>query len=283
MQRKGTVIDVKRARIAYPYIFVWMPLFIVAPMIFVLYYALFRDGQFTLDFVKQVFSDTTYVPALWNSVWIALVTTVVCLLAGYPVAYILSHMKTRTAALVSMLFILPMWMNMLLRTLAWKILLYDDGIIINVLSWFGINSGQLLYTPGAVLIATIYDFLPFMILPIYTTLMKIDSSHIEAAHDLGANGAQTFMKVVLPQSVPGIISGITMVFVPAMSTFAVSTMLGGKKVLLLGQVIEEKFLANKSFGVGSTLSLVLIVLVILSMVIMRSVDRENGREGGTLW
>ncbi|MCH5279754.1 MAG: ABC transporter permease [Christensenellaceae bacterium] len=260
-----------------------MPLFIVAPMIFVLYYALFRDGQFTLDFVKQVFSDTTYVPALWNSVWIALVTTVVCLLAGYPVAYILSHMKTRTAALVSMLFILPMWMNMLLRTLAWKILLYDDGIIINVLSWFGINSGQLLYTPGAVLIATIYDFLPFMILPIYTTLMKIDSSHIEAAHDLGANGAQTFMKVVLPQSVPGIISGITMVFVPAMSTFAVSTMLGGKKVLLLGQVIEEKFLANKSFGVGSTLSLVLIVLVILSMVIMRSVDRENGREGGTLW
>lgn len=273
----------KRTRIAYPYIFVWMPLFIIAPMLFVAYYAFFTDGQFTLDYVKQVFSSTTYVPALWNSIWIALVTTVVCLLVGYPVSYILSNMNKKTASLVSMLFILPMWMNMLLRTLAWKILLFDGGVFTTILSWFGINGVQLIYTPGAVLVATIYDFLPFMILPIYTTLVKMDKSHIEAAHDLGANGIQTFAKVILPQSVPGIISGITMVFVPAMSTFAVSTMLGGKKVILLGQVIEEKFLINKSFGVGSTLSLVLIVLVILSMVIMRKVDRGNEREGGTLW
>lgn len=273
----------KRTRIAYPYIFVWMPLFIIAPMLFVAYYAFFTDGQFTLDYVKQVFSSTTYVPALWNSIWIALVTTVVCLLVGYPVSYILSNMNKKTASLVSMLFILPMWMNMLLRTLAWKILLFDGGVFTTILSWFGINGVQLIYTPGAVLVATIYDFLPFMILPIYTTLVKMDKSHIEAAHDLGANGIQTFTKVILPQSVPGIISGITMVFVPAMSTFAVSTMLGGKKVILLGQVIEEKFLINKSFGVGSTLSLVLIVLVILSMVIMRKVDRGNEREGGTLW
>lgn len=273
----------KRTRIAYPYIFVWMPLFIIAPMLFVAYYAFFNDGQFTLDYVKQVFSSTTYVPALWNSIWIALVTTVVCLLVGYPVSYILANMNKKTATLVSMLFILPMWMNMLLRTLAWKILLFDGGVFTTILSWFGINGVQLIYTPGAVLVATIYDFLPFMILPIYTTLVKMDRSHIEAAHDLGANGIQTFTKVILPQSVPGIISGITMVFVPAMSTFAVSTMLGGKKVILLGQVIEEKFLINKSFGVGSTLSLVLIVLVILSMVIMRKVDRGSEREGGTLW
>ena len=204
----------KRTRLAYPYIFVWMPLFIVAPMLFVAYYAFFDNGTFTTEYVKQVFSSTTYLPALWNSIWIALATTAVCLLAGYPVAYILSNMKKRTAALLSILFIMPMWMNMLLRTLAWKIILYDDGIVATVLSWFGATDVQLIYTPGAVLIATIYDFLPFMILPIYTTLIKIDRSHIEAAHDLGANGLNTFLRVVLPQSVPGIISGITMVFVP---------------------------------------------------------------------
>ena len=164
----------KRTRLAYPYIFVWMPLFIVAPMLFVAYYAFFDNGTFTTEYVKQVFSSTTYLPALWNSIWIALATTAVCLLAGYPVAYILSNMKKRTAALLSILFIMPMWMNMLLRTLAWKIILYDDGIVATVLSWFGATDVQLIYTPGAVLIATIYDFLPFMILPIYTTLIKID-------------------------------------------------------------------------------------------------------------
>ena len=148
----------KRTRLAYPYIFVWMPLFIVAPMLFVAYYAFFDNGTFTTEYVKQVFSSTTYLPALWNSIWIALATTAVCLLAGYPVAYILSNMKKRTAALLSILFIMPMWMNMLLRTLAWKIILYDDGIVATVLSWFGATDVQLIYTPGAVLIATIYDF-----------------------------------------------------------------------------------------------------------------------------
>ena len=271
----------KRTRLAYPYIFVWMPLFIVAPMLFVAYYAFFDNGTFTTEYVKQVFSSTTYLPALWNSIWIALATTAVCLLAGYPVAYILSNMKKRTAALLSILFIMPMWMNMLLRTLAWKIILYDDGIVATVLSWFGAKSDG--WNIFNTILGMVYDFLPFMILPIYTTLIKIDRSHIEAAHDLGANGLNTFLRVVLPQSVPGIISGITMVFVPAMSTFAVSTMLGGKKIVLFGQLIEEKFLINKSFGVGSTLSLVLIILVIISMVIMRRADRDEGREGGTLW
>lgn len=205
-----------------------------------------------------------------------------CLLAGYPVAYILSNMKKRTAALLSILFIMPMWMNMLLRTLAWKIILYDDGIVATVLSWFGATDVQLIYTPGAVLIATIYDFLPFMILPIYTTLIKIDRSHIEAAHDLGANGLNTFLRVVLPQSVPGIISGITMVFVPAMSTLLFQQCSAAKN-RVVRSADRGKFLINKSFGVGSTLSLVLIILVIISMVIMRRADRDEGREGGTLW
>lgn len=272
----------KRTRIAYPYIFVWMPLFIVAPLLFVAYYTFFDKGQFTTEFVKQVFSEGTYLPTFWNSLWIALVTTAVCLLIGYPVSYFLANMKKNTAALVSMLFILPMWMNMLLRTLAWRILLNDGGIIVGVLSWLGFGDVQLLYTPGAVVVATIYDFLPFMILPIYTVLSKLDRSQIEAARDLGANSFQTFMRVVLPLSMPGIISGITMVFVPAMSTFAVSGILGGKSVLMLGQIIEEKF-QRGTFGIGSTLSLVLLVLVLISMAIMRRVDKDNAAEGGTLW
>lgn len=275
----------KRVRLSYPYVFVWMPIFIIAPMLFVLYYAFFRDGHFTLEFAKQVFADTTYLGAFWNSLWIAVVTTLACLLIGYPVSYILSKMNKHVAAFVSLLFILPMWMNMLLRTLAWKIILSDGGVISHILGLFGNGDAKLLYTPGAVLIATIYDFLPFMILPIYTTLVKLDKSHVEAAHDLGANGVQTFLRVILPQSVPGIISGITMVFVPAMSTFAVSTMLGGKQVVLLGQVIEEKFLSGAEgvMGIGSTLSIVLIILVIISMVIMNRVDKDNGTGGGTLW
>lgn len=262
-----------------------MPIFIIAPMLFVLYYAFFRDGQFTLEYARSVVAEGTYLGAFWNSLWIALATTAACLLLGYPVAYILSNMKKRTAALISLLFILPMWMNMLLRTLAWKLLLFDGGVFQQVLSFFGAGKVQLLYTPGAVLLATIYDFLPFMILPIYTTLQKLDRSLVEAAHDLGANSVQTFTKVILPQSIPGVISGITMVFVPAMSTFAVSTMLGGKQVILLGEVIEEKFLSGTDsvLGVGSALSLVLIVLVILSMVIMNRIDKDNSASGGTLW
>lgn len=262
-----------------------MPIFIIAPMLFVLYYAFFDNGHFTLEFAKSVVANDTYLGAFWNSLWVALVTTAVCLLIGYPVSYILSRMGKRTAALVSLLFILPMWMNMLLRTLAWKVLLFDGGVFQQLFSFFGMGDKQLLYTPGAVVVATIYDFLPFMILPIYTTLQKLDNSLVEAAHDLGANKRQTFTKVILPQSIPGIISGITMVFVPAMSTFAVSTMLGGKQLMLLGQVIEEKFLAGTSgvIGVGSTLSLVLIVLVIISMIIMNRVDKDNSASGGTLW
>ncbi|MBR5948385.1 MAG: ABC transporter permease [Clostridia bacterium] len=275
----------KRVRLSYPYVFVWMPIFIIAPMLFVLYYAFFDNGHFTLEYAKSVVANDTYLGAFWNSLWIALATTAICLLVGYPVSYILAGMKKRTAALVSLLFILPMWMNMLLRTLAWKVLLFDGGVFQQIFSFFGAGNMQLLYTPGAVLLATIYDFLPFMILPIYTTLQKLDRSLVEAAHDLGANSVQTFTKVILPQSLPGVISGITMVFVPAMSTFAVSTMLGGKQVILLGQVIEEKFLAGTDsvLGIGSTLSLVLIVLVVISMIIMNRIDKDNSASGGTLW
>lgn len=272
----------KRTVFAYPYV-VWMLIFILAPMLMIAYYAFTSDGAFTLANLAGALTNEMYMQVLLRSVWIALKATVVCLLLGYPIAYLLSKMKRSTASLLSVLFIVPMWMNFLLRTYAWQVLLSPSGILNNLLKAVGLPAQQFLYTESAVMLGTVYNFLPFMILPIYTVLSKMDQSQIEAAHDLGANGLNTFLRVVLPQSVPGIISGITMVFVPAMSTFAVSTMLGGKKIVLFGQLIEEKFLINKSFGVGSTLSLVLIILVIISMVIMRRADRDEGREGGTLW
>lgn len=185
--------------------------------------------------------------------------------------------------MLSIFYILPMWMNALLRTYAWKVLLADGGLLSSLLGLFGIHA-KLLYTQGAVLLGTVYNFLPFMIMPIYTTLMKLDRSHLEAARDLGANGVQTFFKVVLPLSVPGVISGVTMVLVPSMSTFAISKLLGGSNYALLGDLIEQKFmLSSTGYGMGSVLSLILLILVLISTAIMRRVEKDNGTEGGTLW
>ena len=263
-----------------PYL-LWMAAFTLVPLGVVGYYALTdpSTGVFTLGNLKNL---GMYLPVLWKSIAYSFVSAMICLLLGYPLAYSIARRTQRVQQTMIMLIMLPMWMNFLLRIYAWMSILENRGFINQFLGLFGLRA-NLINTDGAVVLGMVYDFLPFMILPIYTTLIKIDRSHIEAAHDLGANGLNTFLRVVLPQSVPGIISGITMVFVPAMSTFAVSTMLGGKKIVLFGQLIEEKFLINKSFGVGSTLSLVLIILVIISMVIMRRADRDEGREGGTLW
>ena len=190
----------KRSVFAYPYI-VWMAAFILAPMFLIFYYALTSDGTFTLSYLVQAAGADNLV-ILLDSVRLALYTTVICLLLGYPVAYLLSRMKKATAALLSVFFIVPMWMNFLLRTYAWKVLLGAFSSI--------------LYTEAAVLLGMVYNFLPFMILPIYTTLMKLDNSYIEAAGDLGANAATTFVKVVLPLSMPGVVSGVTMVFIPCL-------------------------------------------------------------------
>ena len=265
---------------SFPYIF-WLLLFTVVPLFIVIYFAFTNSmGEVTLE---NFSSMTQYTGVFWRSFRLAILSTVVCLILGYPLAYIMSRLKPKHQTIAMILIMLPMWMNFLVRTYAWLTILENNGLLNNFLSSLHLPEIHIINTPAAVALGMIYNYLPFMILPIYTTLIKIDRSHIEAAHDLGANGLNTFLRVVLPQSVPGIISGITMVFVPAMSTFAVSTMLGGKKIVLFGQLIEEKFLINKSFGVGSTLSLVLIILVIISMVIMRRADRDEGREGGTLW
>ena len=202
---------------------------------------------------------------------------------GYPVAYILSNMKRSRAAIVSMFFILPMWMNFLLRTYAWQVLLDTNGAINALLTSIGLAPQQLLFTETAILLGNIYNFLPFMILPIYTVLIKLDKSHLEAASDLGANGITTFARVILPLSMPGVISGITMVFIPAITTFAISRLLGGGMYMLYGDLIENQFLLVNEWGIGSALSFILLILVIISMLIMRNAERRTGEEGGKLW
>ncbi len=275
----------KRTMFAYPYV-VWMLIFILAPMLMIVYYAFTSaNGAFTFENVKNALLSPTYMQVLLRSVLVALESTVICLLLGYPIAYLLSKMKKSTASLISVLFIVPMWMNFLLRTYAWQVLLSSSGIINSLLESLGFAQQQLLYTEGAVLLGTVYNFLPFMILPIYTVLMKLDSSQIEAARDLGANGPQTFFKVVLPLSVPGVISGITMVFIPAITTFAISRLLGGGKFMLYGDLIENQFitLGKDAWGTGSSLAFILLILVLVSMIIMRRAEREAGEEGGRLW
>lgn len=255
----------KRTVFSYPYI-VWMLLFIVAPMLFIVFYAFTDGGAFSLEPIKAALS-AGYLKVLGHSALIALYTTCICLLLGYPVAYILSKMKKAVAALVSVFFIVPMWMNFLLRTYAWKVLL-------------GAFAPDLLYTEAAVLIGMVYNFLPFMILPIYTVLQKLDKSYIEAARDLGADGVVTFMRVVLPLSVPGIVSGVTMVFVPSITAFAISQLLGGKMTgMLYGDLIYNKFVIEGSQNVGSALSIVLLISVLVSMGVMKLVDKSHEEEG----
>ncbi len=242
-----------------------MLLFILSPMILIFYYAFTGEGGFTLQYlVSALGADNLTV--LWDSIRLALYTTMICLLLGYPVALMLSRMRKAAATLLSIFFIVPMWMNFLLRTYAWKVLL-------------GAYTG-ILYTEAAVLLGMVYNFLPFMILPIYTILMKLDPSYIEAAGDLGANGVTTFFKVILPLSLPGIISGITMVFIPSTTTFAISQLLGGGMTMLYGDLIYMKFITEQSWSAGSALSIVLLAFVLLSMGIMRHFDKDSSGEKG---
>lgn len=258
----------KRTVFSYPYI-VWMVLFILSPMILIFYYAFTGAGGFTLaNLIAAAGWDNLAV--LLDSIRLAVYTTVICLLLGYPVAYLLSRMKKAVAGLLSVFFIVPMWMNFLLRTYAWKVLL---GAFT-----------KMLYTESAVLLGMVYNFLPFMILPIYTILMKLDKSYVEAAQDLGANGVKTFLKVVLPLSMPGVISGVTMVFIPSTTTFAISQLLGGGKTMLYGDLIYMKFITEQAWSAGSALSIILLAFVLLSMAVMRRAERTTSeQEGGRLW
>lgn len=269
---------------AYPYV-LWSVIFIVIPLVLVAGYAFTHSaekggGIVTLENFHK-FLDPLYLKVLWRSLKLAFIATIICLVLGYPMALILSKMAPKTQKIAALLFILPMWMNFLLKTYAWVSILGKNGFINRFLEFIGMPSFNMLFNEGAVLLGMVYNFLPFMVLPIYTVLTKIDPFLIEAAKDLGANDITVFNKVVWPLSLPGILSGITMVFMPAASTFVISALLGGGQFMLVGNLVEQQFLWVNDWHFGSAISLVLMVLILLSMALLNRYDRTE-KEGGVL-
>ena len=263
-------------KLAYPY-FIWMVLFTVVPLIIVVYYALTDgSGNFT---IANLTSVSGYGSVFARSLLLALVATVICLIIAFPVGYFLSRLRVNKQHIMLMLVMLPMWMNFLLRTYAWMTLLEKNGLINKFFGLFGLGPFNMINTSGAVVLGMVYNYLPFMILPIYTAMTKIDDSIIEAAQDLGCNVWHILFRVLVPLTGPGIATGITQVFVPAVSTFIISRMLGGGSNLLIGDLIELQFLGNSyNLNLGSAMSLVLMVIVLLCMSFTSSFD-ESEMEG----
>lgn len=262
-----------------PYL-VWTALFIVIPLLLIVGYGLTTpEGRFTFANVMEM-GRPENLKALGLALLLSLISTVICLLLSYPLAMILRNLGGSATGLIVMIFIIPMWMNFLLRTLAWQTLLEKTGVLNSILKAVHLPPLAIINTPYAIVLGMVYNFLPFMLLPIYNALVKIDQNVINAARDLGANAGQTFFRIILPLSMPGVISGITMVFVPSLTTFVISDLLGGSKILLIGNVIEQKFKQGNNWNVGSGLSLVLMVFILLSMALMQKYDK-NG-EGAVL-
>ncbi|WP_294294178.1 ABC transporter permease [Pseudobutyrivibrio sp.] len=262
--------------LAMPYA-IWVLICTILPLFYILGYAInTSDGSFTLSNLIAI-TDPVHLKSLGLSIQIALITTIICLILAYPVALILHNLKISNKGFIVFLFILPMWMNFMLRILAWQNILSNNGILNSILSALGLPTIHILYTKSAVILGMVYDFLPYMILPIYNSLSKINDEVIEAASDLGSSWLNTFIKITLPLSKDGIISGIIMVFVPALSSFVVSNLLGGGKVLLIGNVIEQEFTLARNWNLGSGLSIILMLFVLASMSVMNKVDdSENG-------
>ena len=257
-----------------PYLF-WAIAFIIIPIIMIFYYGLTdADNNFTLMNLAEITTPEN-LKALGLSLLLSFISTVICLILAYPLAVILSNKSVNSSSFIVLIFILPMWMNFLLRTLAWQTLLEKNGVNNAVLSFLHLPELNIINTPYAIVLGMVYNFLPFMVLPIYNVLIKIDKEVINAAIDLGANAVQVFTKVILPLSVPGIISGITMVFVPALTTFVISDILGGSKILLIGNVIEQEFTQSYNWHVGSGLSLVLMIFIIFSMALVSNYDKDG--------
>ncbi len=254
-------------RMTYPYI-LWIGIFIVAPMLMILLYAVTRSGnstltfQFTLDNFTKFFSDPDFMKVLWTSLRIAFITTVFCILIGYPAALFIANLSDRAQTLMVLLLTLPMWINMLLKTYAWR------GILMN----FDLESEV------KVFIGMVYDFLPYMVIQIHTAIAKLDRELLTASYDLGANKWQSFLKVTLPLSVPGIISGITLVFLPAVSSFVIPKLLGGGNYVLIGNLIEKYFLVAGDWNFGSAISLIMALIIIASMWLTKKIDRNAEEE-----
>lgn len=273
----------RKNTIAYPYT-VWMFIFILVPLVIIFFYGFIKvDGDsitFTFQNMKRVM-EPLYLFVFLRSIKLALISTIICLILGYPVAMILAGRHLTKKSILVILFVIPMWMNFLARTYAWMTLLEKNGLIESFLRTLGLPALNILYTDKAVVLGMVYNFLPFMVLPIYSVLSKTDQAVIEAAEDLGATPWTTFKRIIFPLSIPGVLSGITMVFMPAVTTFVISRLLGGGQYTLIGNLIEEQFLTTRDWGFGSALSIFLMVLILLSMSIMSKYEKEN--EMGGLW
>lgn len=271
------------SKLAVPYI-VWAVLMLVLPMVLIAVYSVTEPGNtivsfsLTLDHYVKFFTDPDFLIILWRSLWIAFKTTIICLLLGYPVAYFISRSSERMQQILVLVITLPTWINMLVRTYAWIGILSEGGLFQQILSLIGLGDVELLYTEGAVLLGMVYNFVPFMILQINTSLCKMDHSLLEASADLGAHPVQTFMKVTLPLSLPGVINGITLVFLPAVSSFFIPKLLGGGQYFLVGNMIENQFITVGEWNFGSAISIIMAALMMLMMMLVRKVETRN--QGG---
>lgn len=273
-----------RSSSVYPYL-VWMSMFILVPLLLIVFYSFTiktPDGWSVSLENFQRFFEPIYIRVLMRSIGLALTSTIICLVLGYPAAMILANNNFSRKNTLVLLFVVPMWMNFLLRTYAWLTLLERNGLINNLLTLLNLPTVNILYTDYAVALGMVYNFLPFMVLPIYSVLSKIDRSVVEAAEDLGANSVIVFLRVIFPLSIPGVISGITMVFMPAVTTFVISRLLGGGQFTLIGNLIEQQFLFVGDWNFGSTISVAMMVLILISMAIMSRFEGQEER-GARLW
>lgn len=256
-----------------PYI-VWAALFIIVPLCMVAYYAFTdKSGAFTFD---NMLSISKYIDTIVLSVWLGLLATVISLLIAYPLAMIMANKGPEKQSTMTMLIMLPMWMNFLLRTYSWMTILEDNGLVNTFITSIGLEPLQLINTRGAVVLGMVYNFLPYMILPIYTVMLKADRSLIEAAQDLGGNKLDVFRNVTIPLSIPGVVSGFTMVFVPSVSTFYISQKLGGTGTTLIGDIIETQFQTANNFNLGASLSFVLMILIFICLAVMNRFSDDDG-------
>ena len=268
------------SQLALPYI-VWAALMLVLPMGLIALYSFMEQGNsiisfsFTLEHYVKFFTDKDFLLILWRSLLIAVKTMVICLLLGYPAAYFISRCTEKTQNILILCVTIPMWINMLVRTYAWIGLLSEGGLIQQLLSLVGLGDTELLYTEGAVLLGMVYNFLPFMILQVQTALSKMDHSLLEASADLGAGPVQTFWKVTFPLSIPGVINGITLVFLPAVSSFFIPKLLGGGQYFLIGNMIENQFITVGEWNFGSAISMIMAVIMMLLMMAVRKVELRN--------
>ena len=271
------------SQLVIPYI-AWAVMMLILPMGLIALYSFTKQGNtivsftFTLEHYAKFFTDQDFLLILWRSLVIAVKTTIICFFLGYPAAYFIARSKEKTQNILILCVTIPMWINMLVRTYAWIGLLSEGGLIQQILSIFGLGDQELLYTEGAVLLGMVYNFLPFMILQIQTSLSKMDHSLVEASADLGANPVQTFRRVTFPLSLPGVINGITLVFLPAVSSFFIPKLLGGGQYFLIGNMIENQFITVGEWNFGSAISMIMAVIMMLLMMAVRKIEIRN--QGG---